>query len=97
MCSILVKVNNYTSHSVYPPLTGGIKATSSPAFIFPFSSSTYSKFTATAIDDKIFFSLSFECRDSRMSKSSEMEIESVDSGNRIFSLVIPVASFTDAK
>ena len=82
---------------IYPPLTGGIMATSSPAFIFPFSISTYSRFTAIATDDKSFLSLSFEWRDSRIVMSSEMDIELVDSGIGIFSAVIPVASLTDAK
>lgn len=82
---------------LYPPLTGGIIATSSPGLICPSCISTYSRFTAMATDDSIFLSFNLECLDSRIRKSSSIEIEADDSGNGMFSVDSPAASFADAK
>lgn len=81
----------------YPPLTGGMMATSSPGLIFPSANSTYSRFIATLTDDRIFLSFSFACRDSRIWNSSGIESEVDSTGNWTFSVANPVASFADAK
>lgn len=82
---------------IYPPLTGGMMATSSPGFTVPVEMSTYSKLTATATDERIFFSFSLECRDSKIWNKSWIESDSDDPGKGMFSVLIPVASLADAK
>jgi hypothetical protein len=72
-------------------------ATSSPGFTVPTEASTYSRLTATATDERIFFSFSLECRDSRIWNKSLIESDSDASGKGMFSVLIPVASLADAK
>ena len=84
----------------YPPLTGGMIATSSSGLILPFENSTYCRFTATATDDRIFFSLSFGWRASNILNNSWTDndvSDSVASGKGMISVETPVASFADAK
>jgi len=72
-------------------------ATSSPGLIFPSANSTYTRFTATLTDDRIFFSFSFACRNSRIWNSAGIDRELDSSGKGIFSVANPAASFADAK
>jgi len=72
-------------------------ATSSPGLIFPSANSTYTRFTATLTEDRIFLSFNFACRDSRIWNSSGIESEVDSSGKGRFSAINPVASFADAK
>lgn len=81
----------------YPPLTGGMIATSSPACTIPSPISTYSRFTATATEDKIFFCFNFGCKVSSVSNNCAIDISAASSVKVISSEVLPVASFAEAK
>ena len=82
----------------YPPLTGGMIATSSPAEIVPVSRSIYSRFMATATDERIFFCASLGCSCSRRwKKSLIVRLHFDGSGKVMVSVERPVASFAEAK
>ena len=82
----------------YPPLTGGMIATSSLGEMVAVSRSIYSRFIATATAERIFFCASLGCLCSRSAKKSLMvRVDSEGSGRAIVSADRPVASFADAK
>jgi hypothetical protein len=82
----------------YPPLTGGMIATSSLGEMVAVSRSMYSRFIATATAERIFFCASLGCFCSRSAKKSLIvRVDLEGSGNAIVSVDRPVVSFADAK